>query len=161
MFNELLQFANYRQSQTTSSTFIERFRFFKKTKDRDRCLRSLSKWNSRLQSLIESSQRPHPRNVTATICVPATSNNPWNSYVLRIKDPAAKVCLLTRDLYNVLRRSWNCNCGHEAKLCLNIHKPEKFFSDVEAEFGFLISWSSEERSDRAWREGIVGIKSSK
>lgn len=56
MFDKLKTFASDRESRKTQSTFIERFQFYRKKKDRDKCLERLDEWNLRLYGLIQNAR---------------------------------------------------------------------------------------------------------
>jgi len=45
MFSKLEAFALGRDSKKTKSSFMERFKFFRKEKHRDKCLERLRLWN--------------------------------------------------------------------------------------------------------------------
>ena len=54
MFNKLEAFALSRDSKKTRSSLMERFKFFRKEKHRDKCLEQLRLWNERcIVSYIE------------------------------------------------------------------------------------------------------------
>ena len=56
MFNKPKAFALSRDSKKTKSSFMERFKFFRKEKHRDKCLERLRLWNERLHDLIHRAQ---------------------------------------------------------------------------------------------------------
>jgi hypothetical protein len=56
MLNKLEAFASSRDSKETKSSFMERFKFFRKEKHREKCLERLRLWNERLHGLIHKAQ---------------------------------------------------------------------------------------------------------
>ncbi|ORY18182.1 hypothetical protein BCR34DRAFT_655920 [Clohesyomyces aquaticus] len=149
VFAKLREFAQDRDSRQTQSNFAERFRFFKKAKDRKECLCLLEKWNHRLDA------------PSGFLTLSANIPPPWNNVVLRVRSPTAQIRILTRDLYTVLSDCWRCACTdtHEARFCLNLHGSEKSFSDSEAEFEFLVSSMTPGNPKHCWKEGTVVIRS--
>ena len=57
MYRKLKGFEQERRTQTTSSTIVERFRFWRKEKDRKVCLKALRTWNKNLLCLTDEARR--------------------------------------------------------------------------------------------------------
>lgn len=164
MLQNLRNFARDRSAENTKSKLMERFKFFKTEKERDHCLELLEKWNKRLHRLTIQVQG-QTTSQSWPLVAPAQSSpiHPWNSIVLSVKNPSARIRLLTKDLYTVLSNSWNCSCQphHEARFCLNLHTHhglDKSFPDVEAEFYFLVKASNSGSQARNWQEATVGMR---
>ena len=147
MYNKLKQFASDRDSKRTSSTFFERFIFWKKEKHRNNCLEQLAKWNKRLGRLIESAI--------------AAQNRTWKRGVGSCpRVPSIQRRNLSRQLYDALSSCWNC-CAirHEAKFCLKVQDDQTAADDVAAEFDFLVSLEKGNNNQCAWQEGHIIMRS--
>ena len=147
MYDKLKDFSANRASAQTSSTFKERFRFWKREKDRSTCLKNLRTWNKRLGRLTDDACR----EPTVKKALP-TGQNFSSSQFRRFSER----------LYTALSKSWSCNCGerHEAKFCLKSHGSlSKKTDESEIDFDFLFSASANQSSQRSWQESIVLFRS--
>ena len=164
MFNKLEAFALSRDSKKTKSSFMERFKFFRKEKHRDKCLERLKLWNERLHGLMHTAQA-RGQNAALVSKTPDERKSPiMNALIYGIRNPSAPVRTLTRNLYTALSSCWKCNCngGHEAKLCLNIQNTmEKTTADTAADFDFLMSAHGPENETLCWQEGTISIRSAR
>ncbi|KAF1957355.1 hypothetical protein CC80DRAFT_491484 [Byssothecium circinans] len=150
MYERLLKFANYRDSNKTKSDLIERFKFFKEKKRRHERLAELDKWNGRLRDLVKDSQSARFQIGIAPKVFLKSSLYPA---IRKMKASTVQFGILASKIYTVLERCGGCCPGrHEARFCLNMHASERVLKNAEAEFEFLVS------SPSVWREGTVGIK---
>ena len=105
MYNKLKDFGMDRQNNQTSSSLPERLRFWRKEKDREKCLRAFRVWNKRLCRLIEEAQKePLAKKVSASTK----------------KVPSFNLRVVSQTMFSALSKCWTCECDvpHEAKICL-------------------------------------------
>jgi hypothetical protein len=162
MFSKLKEFASDREADETKSSFMERFKFFKKEKHRKKCMQRLHTWNKRLDSLTQRA-RDQARTVATLPDTRGTGNGPKNTLIYGLRSPSAQVRVLTSELYTVLSKCWKCTRSgvHEARFCLNIHGAEKTVIDAAAEFDFMVSDPSCKNDTQRWQEGTVSLISAR
>lgn len=156
MYNKLKQFTSDQDSKQTSSTFSERFIFWKKEKHRNKCLEQLTKWNKRLGRLIDNAQR-EPLSRSAIAAQNGTSKRGVGSHR---RVPSIQRRNLSRQLYHALSSCWNC-CAvrHEAKFCLKVQDDQRAADEAVAEFDFLVSLEKGKNDQCAWQEGHIIMRS--
>lgn len=146
MYWKLKEFGANRTSAQTLSTFKERFKFWKREKDRTVCIRNLRTWNKRLLHLTDDARRqPTGRSTLHT----------------DRKAPSSQLRVLYEQLYTALSKCWSCSCSrrHEAKFCLEAHgSPTQNPDQANADFGFLFSAGADQTSLSSWQEGTVLIR---
>ncbi|KAF4457914.1 putative intracellular serine protease protein [Fusarium austroafricanum] len=149
MYRKLETFQKESSEQKTESSFIERFKFWKKEKDRNVCLRNLNTWNKRITIMVNAA------------CTAAEKRQPTTS---RPKGPSSQLRALSRRLFTALQKCWSCDCDgrHEARFCLascmcSTKDSTKDSSGVK--FDFLVT-NPRCHSQWKWREGTVRIKAS-
>lgn len=147
MYEKLKRFQADHASRNISSDFLERFKFLKRQKDRDACLKRLERWNSIIGRLVDR-----------------VSNSCENAKTLSVKPkpPSSQLRTLSQRLFVALSKCWNCSCQaqHEAKFCLS--SCGNFNKDpVECGlfFDFLVSHTQSQGLWK-WYEATVTIKSS-
>ncbi|KAL8921055.1 MAG: hypothetical protein Q9208_005946 [Pyrenodesmia sp. 3 TL-2023] len=123
LYRKLKAFKEQRRTQSTSSSVKERFRFFKKEKDRKMCLKALRTWNQRLLCLTEVARR-------------APTTPPTQSQART--GPPPQLRQVSKLLYKALARYWRCNCTtpHQAHFCLS---PRESVSSTHLPYDFLFS----------------------
>ncbi|KAL9600268.1 MAG: hypothetical protein Q9219_003313 [cf. Caloplaca sp. 3 TL-2023] len=140
MYRKLKTFLNDRRAQTTSSTAKERFNFWKKEKDRKKCLKALKTWNKNLLCLREVARRE-------PVARPAESQTR--------SGPPPQLREASKVLYKALARYWRCSCTspHQAQLCLS---PRKSVASTQSPYDFFFSTTSTaEKAHVSWMEGSV------
>ncbi|RAL67649.1 hypothetical protein DID88_008398 [Monilinia fructigena] len=144
MFSKLKTFAVESEKGETTSTFMERIRFWKKEKERTICLKNLATWNKRLFKLTEQAQKePTGKRLSP-----------------RAKDiPSSQLRSLSQKLYRAFAKSWGCNCAtqHEAKFCLKARGNSVKATVTEIDFDFFFSVQDDRKLGR-WQEGTVFVK---
>jgi len=145
MLERLKRFQNAQLSGNTTGSFWERFRFWKKEKDRNTCLQNLRTWNSRVRQVVSAaSEAARERKAVA-----AESSG-----------PSSRLRILSKRLFTALSNCWNCNCTsrHEARFCLaSCGNRKQDPSQCGIHFDFLVShWGCQ--TSGKWREGKVTIK---
>ena len=146
MYNKLKDFGTDRRNNQTTSSFQERLRFWRKEKDRDKCLKALGTWNKRLGRLIEEAQKEPSANRVAA------SPKKVPSYSLRIS---------SQTVFSALSKCWSCDCHlpHEAKVCLKSDGHASSDPDeADIKFDFLFS-AAAETVRWTWQEGVVLVRS--
>lgn len=131
----------------TLSTLRNRVKFITSQQKRSKYLGRITKYNKRLQRLLEG-----------------TSQTEGAEFDLRTKSPSPKIRAMAHSLYDALSRCWTCSCKaphekeiFEAKLCLN---RDPSFKNL-FEFSFDILFPSRPKKDTsctelsAWQESIV------
>lgn len=146
MYNKLKDFGTDRRNNQTSSSLQERLRFWRKEKDRNKCLRAFRIWNKRLYRLIEEAHKePLAKNASAS-----TKNAP--SFNLRV---------VSQTVFSALSKCWSCSCDvpHEAKICLKSDEYRSRDPDgADTKFDFLFS-AAAETGRWTWQEGLVLVQS--
>lgn len=148
MYQKLKEFGASRASGQTSSSFRERFKFWKREKDRNVCIRNLRTWNKRLLRLTDDARRqPAGRNTLRA----------------HRKAPSSQLRVLCQRVYSALYKCWSCSCSkrHEAKFCLRTHEgPSQNTAQADIDFEFLFSASAGQTSVSSWQEGTVLVRTS-
>lgn len=146
MYNKLKDFQKERREKKASSTFKERFRFWKKEKDRAKSLMMLETWNRRLCCLTEGARKE-----------PAVKK----SRLTNPKEYCHHSRALSRVLYKALVKHWRCSCAvpHEVKFCLkqtgaSTKEPE----EADLYFDFLFSKAADMQSSWTWQEAIAIVR---
>jgi hypothetical protein len=145
MFARLKQFGSDRDTRNTSSSLLERFKFRKKEKDREICIRNLRTWNRRLLGLTENSKNQRDQ-------VPAVKPKDDT------KASFERIQILSKKIYSALSKYWWCGCAdpHEAKLGLENWDPSRtqpIAEDLKMEF--LISTGGCSSNSSRWQEVSV------
>lgn len=147
MYNKLKDFGMDRRNNQTSSSLRARLRFWRREKDRQKCLGAFHKWNKRLSHLIEEAHKePLVKKVSA-------STKTLPSFNLRV---------VSRTMFSALSKCWNCECDvpHEVKICLKPNEYEGRDSDDGANTKFDFLFSAMAESGRwTWQEGLVFVQS--
>src|SRR5436190_10796102 len=104
MYSKLKQFGSDRESKQTSSTFLERFTFWKKEKHRNKCLEQLSIWNKRLGRLIYNAQKRASTNSVVAVQSPTMAFK--QSVIKHRRVPSSQLRRLSQQLYNALSQYW-------------------------------------------------------
>ncbi|KAI4189759.1 MAG: hypothetical protein L6R41_001242 [Letrouitia leprolyta] len=144
MYRRLKAFEDERRTHTTSSNAKERFRFWKKEKDRKKCLQALRTWNKNLLCHREVAHR-EPVHRPAE---PQTRT-----------EPPPQLREVSRLLYKALARYWSCNCTspHQARFCLT---PRQSTTPAHSPYDFLFSTTSPSgQTHVSWMEGTVLLQS--
>ncbi|KAK3384602.1 hypothetical protein B0T24DRAFT_93051 [Lasiosphaeria ovina] len=152
IFKKLKKFQEDRDAGSTLSTFWERFKFLRREKDRETCLKNLRTWNKRVGTVIgpacEAAERQ--KAVSAPVVVPESG------FSLQLRT-------LSRRLFDALGGSWLCGCDvrHEARFCLascgGRYKEYATVDQVVISFDFLVSHQHRDATGM-WREGTVMIQ---
>ena len=154
MYNKLKQFSADRDSNQTSSMFLERFAFWRKEKHRSKCLDQLQIWNKRLRRLIDNAQK-EPLTKSG-VAVQRQCGTLKQSVVIDRRVPSVQLRKLSQQLYEALSRCWNCcTVRHEARFCLKVQEEKSADDEGAAEFDFLV----ERNNQRAWQEGHILVRS--
>lgn len=152
MYEKLKVFQADHAGKNISSDFLERFKFLKRQKDRDVCLKRLKLWNSVVGRLVD--RVSHTCETAKTLSV-------------KPKPPSSELRTLSQRLFVALSKCWNCSCKaqHEAKFCLSScgNFNNRNFDEDPVEcglfFDFLISHTQAQGLWK-WYEATVTIKSS-
>lgn len=144
MYHKLKQFGLDRESGQTSSTFLERFAFWRKEKHRTTCLEQLRIWNKRLRRLTSNAP-----------VIQSPSGMLMRSMLSPRRVPTVQLRKLSQQLHQTLLGCWDC-CAirHEARFCLKVHE-EQNVNGVVAEFEFLVSSDLAKNHQYAWQEGHI------
>ncbi|KAL8703692.1 MAG: hypothetical protein Q9201_003126 [Fulgogasparrea decipioides] len=141
MYRKLKTFEDERRTQTASSTAKERFHFWKKEKDRKKCLKALRTWNKNLLCLTEVARHePVARPVES----PTRTG------------PSPQLREVSKVLYKALARYWRCTCtsSHQAQLCLTPR-----LTPAHSPYDFLFSTASTTgQTHVSWMEGTVLLR---
>lgn len=145
MYNKLKHFGFDQESGQTSSTFLERFAFWRKEKHRTTCLEQLRIWNKRLRRLTNNA---------------AVTQNPSGTLMQSVlsprRVPTVQLRKLSQQLHQALLGCWDCcTSRHEARFCLKVHEEQSITGDEVAEFEFLVSSEVEKNHQNAWQEGHI------
>lgn len=148
MLLKLNKFQADRAAGNTSSSLWERFRFFKKEKDRTTCLKNLKTWRKNLGQVAERSSR--------------VAEKQKGVLILPVKDevrvPSSLLRTLSNRLFSGLRKCWSCGCEspHEARFCIATcdGNGNKDPGETGIKFDFLVS-----HEETKWCEGTVHVKS--
>jgi hypothetical protein len=158
MYNKLKQFSSDRESKQTSSTFLERFTFWKKEQHRKKCLEQLRIWNKRLGRLIYNAQKEPLTNSAVAVQSQAVAFK--RSVIRHCRVPSSQPRRLSQQLYKALSRCWGCcPIRHEARFCLKLQKEERTDVEGEADFDFLVSFQAKRNNQWTWQEGHILIRS--
>lgn len=145
MYNKLKQFGLDRESGQTSSTFLQRFAFWRKEKHRTTCLEQLRIWNKRLRRLTNNAAVNQSPSGTLT-----------RSVLSPRRVPTVQLRRLSQQLHQALSGCWNsCASRHEARFCLKVLEEQSVSGDEVAEFEFLVSSDVEENQQYVWQEGHI------
>jgi hypothetical protein len=147
MFTRLRDLTAQREHGTTKSTVLERLRFSRRQSSRDKCLRHLRLWTSRLLDLTSS-----VINDSANTKYPIRTGH---SKAIKTVLPAPKARDLFRSLHDVLCSHQNlCSCpdAHRVQLC--VAQKDGAASDMSVRADFLVAQSNK------WQEANVTIISS-
>ena len=145
MYQKLKAFEEDRQRQTTSSTAIERLRFWKKEKDRKTCLKALRTWNDNLLCLTGNIRHE-----------PVIKKSPSQ----KRSGPSPQLREASRILYKTLARYWRCTCPtpHQARFCLRPRESTSH-AQIPADFDFLFSaYPVADQTQTSWMEGTVLLR---
>lgn len=145
---KLRKFQEEETTGRTSSSFWERFKFFKRQKDRDTCLKNLNTWNKRMKLVIDAAAGSRKAL--------STNRNQHNA-------PSSQLRTLSRKLFTALSKCWSCDCTsqHDAKFCLSSCGGSRRDPDEYGiYFDFLVGRSQCQEAPK-WHEGTVTIKAAK
>ncbi|KAH7141957.1 hypothetical protein EDB81DRAFT_899415 [Dactylonectria macrodidyma] len=134
-----------RLAGSTQSSFLERFKFWKKEKHRPTCLKNLETWNRRVAIVVEAACKA----TEGSKAVSTQSNG-----------PSSRLRTLSRRLFAALSKCWPCDCEsrHEARFCLaNCIHSNKDSGQGGIHFDFLIA-HPQCQTKWKWRECTVMIK---
>lgn len=142
---KLKQLKRNSAADNTSSSFPERFKFFKRTEDRATCLANLKRWREDFSSIVERVCRAeYKRNALGTKHIE--------------QGPSSRLRSLSRKLFNALSSRWSCSCDtpHEARFCIATcgSNTKVDVAATSIEFNFLIS-----HQQSMWCESTVAIES--
>ncbi|KLU82101.1 hypothetical protein MAPG_01178 [Magnaporthiopsis poae ATCC 64411] len=161
----LLKLKNYqdgRRSGGLASSFRERFRFLRREKEREACLKNLKIWNQRIHIVVDSACSAADRRKAITTKPPDAASHPLS--LLR---------QLSQRLFSAIWKCWTCDCpvgAHEARFSLAScahSKAQPCKTIAQLSFDFLMSrhspqappgGSSLSKTPWKWREGTVIIK---
>lgn len=145
MYNKLKQFGLDRESGQTSSTFLQRFAFWRKEKNRTKCLEQLRIWNKRLRRLTNNAAVNQSPSGTLT-----------KSVLSPRRVPTVQLHRLSQQLHQALSGCWECCASrHDARFCLKVHEEQSLSGDEVAEFEFLVSSDAQENQQYVWQEGHI------
>ncbi|KAH7142859.1 hypothetical protein B0J13DRAFT_503233 [Dactylonectria estremocensis] len=145
MYQALEKFQKDRLAGITHSSFSQRFKFWRKEKDRTTCLKNLKTWNKRVAIVVEAACKATERR--KAVSAPS-------------KGPSSRLRTLSRRLFTALSMCWSCDCEsrHEARFSLaNCIHPNKDSVQGEMHFDFLIA-HPQCQTKWKWRECTVLIK---
>jgi hypothetical protein len=158
MYNKLKQFGSDRESKQTSSTFLERFTFWRKEQHRNKCLEHLHIWNKRLGRLVDNARKEPSTNTAVAVQSQIVAFN--RSVVRHRRVPSSQRRRLSQQLYKALSQCWGCcHIRHEARFCLKLQEGERTDDEGEAEFDFLVSLQAKINNQWTWQEGHILIRS--
>jgi hypothetical protein len=147
MYLKLKRFTSDRKASRTSSSFGERFQFFKDEKNRDVCIKNLQKWNKVLERVLRR----------------AIANTDANTAVTMKRSPSLlEMKILFDALIQTLGHHWCCNCSspHEAMLCISVFPSEtRLARPNELEFDILIRDKSGNGTYPQWLESTILVQS--
>ncbi|KAF2436658.1 hypothetical protein EJ08DRAFT_674523 [Tothia fuscella] len=149
MYTKLKDFVSDRKSGKTSSTFFERFRFFKEEKNRNACVKNLKTWNKRLSVLMKSQSKQRSQAL-------AIESKPGPSF--------SEIRKLFNSLLTTIGEHWDCNCPsrHEAMVCLKAWPSAiRNGQPKELEFELLFPGKPISGSERRWLESTVLVSQTK
>jgi hypothetical protein len=145
MYARLKKFVTDRKAGETSSTFYNRFQFFRKKSNRDNCILNLEKWRCRLERVIEINKHKDSP-------VPAQPQS---------KLAYNEIRTLFEAFVQAAANNWDCSChlGHEAMLCLKYWPTSVLDSAPSSlEFDFLFSNGSQGQNQLRWYEGRLIVQ---
>lgn len=141
-------FYNDRKTSTSSSTLIERIRFWKAADKRAKNIERLKEWNTTMRLITDQATR---LSQLKNISLPPGWQKPLNE----LRDSA-------RDLYCAMSGCWQCQCGrqHEARLCLQaLDSFPRSTTSSTTDFDILVQTSEQGKS--VWKEGIVLVRAAR
>jgi hypothetical protein len=130
----------------TLSTLRTRVKFTTSQDKRSKYLSKITKYNERLQRLLEGTSQTEVAEID-----------------LQTKPPSSKVRAMAHALHDALSRSWTCSCKtpheelFEAKLCLN--RDLSFRNSFDFSFDILFATRPEEHAScmepSSWQDSII------
>ncbi|KAF6514185.1 hypothetical protein HZS61_006441 [Fusarium oxysporum f. sp. conglutinans] len=145
MYQAMEKFQKDHLAGSTSSTFLERLKFWRREKDRSTCLKNLEAWNRRVAIVVKAASEATKKR-KAILTVP--------------KGPSSRLRTLSRRLFTALSKCWSCDCNsrHEARFCLaSCINSQEDPGQGGIHFNFLIA-DPHCQTTWKWREGTVTIK---
>lgn len=125
----------------TLSTLRSRVQFTTSQQKRTKYLERITKYNERLQKLLE-----------------VTTHADVTEFDIQAKGPSPNLRTIAHTLHQTLSRCWSCNCKAphieelvEAKLCLN--RDNDFRNTFECSFDIIFTTQSEKNP--SWHETVV------
>lgn len=159
IFNKLQEFTIAKESEATRSTFLERFQFFRKHKERQEFLMRLDTWNTRLGTLIG---KAYESSVSTTQGVHNLSTT--QDKITETTLPSSSLRNLLTNLYSTFERHYHCSCTekHDFKLHLE-HFQDKGSTDMTVDITFVLSADPDHCSNKSckWQEASVVACSSR
>lgn len=144
VYKRLKQFADARSKNKASSTFVERFKFFKEEKNRDVAVKNLKTWNKRLETLSNSRTK---RLEHLAVSKPSSS--------------FTEICMLFNSFERAVSNHWKCQCPsrHKAMICLRYWSSDICNSrPEELEFDMLLPKTGKQQACKEWLEGSVLVQ---
>ncbi|RPA84496.1 hypothetical protein BJ508DRAFT_412574 [Ascobolus immersus RN42] len=107
--SQLMQeFEMDRRNGRLDAKFLQRYRFFEKEKNRVNCMKTLTKWNERLATIVKRRTPAKPSDTDQAVCVASPGRRDLR--------------LLARKMFGAFSQCWKCSCPDEhqatAKFCL-------------------------------------------
>ncbi|KAF4538968.1 hypothetical protein BFW01_g8239 [Lasiodiplodia theobromae] len=159
MFGKLKELAIARELGSTSSSFLERFAFFRHREKREQCIKKLATWVKNLEKLTKQAEKS-PSEYAQT-----TRNNtkPKFDPVKPRKPPLSKELRdLIANLHPALREHSNCSCSeqHEIKLCLkDSYESADLYPCLKIDLLLSGNFDTGSTRDIRWQEANVFITS--
>lgn len=155
MFGKLKNLATAKENEEITSSFIERFTFFRHREKREQCIRKLETWVKNLERLTKQAETGLAQGVK-------DDESKHNTGKTGICIPPVHLRDLIASLYSVFEAHCRCSCAeaHEVKLCLK----ESYGIAAQhqsLDLDFLVSGYFGACSPQAirWQEGNVMVTS--
>ena len=146
MYTKMKKFEEEEASGKIVSGFLERFKFARHSKRRDKCLQNLHIWNKRVSRVVDYAIKKAKSKSGRSVSAESTA-------------PSIKIRELSRKLFRSLSRCWNCGCipTHDARVSLATCGKTVADTTPELWFHFLVGGLGK-INNCAWHEVIVSIR---
>lgn len=158
MFSKIEKIAIARELETTKSSLVERFAFFRHREKRDCCIRKLKLWVENLEKLTQEARTRPKANLNEEVGPSKVRSSGKNDK----GPPSIQLRNLIANLYPVFQKHCQCGCPeeHDVKLCLkDSYESATLHPSLELDFLLSKDLSTSSPRDIRWQEGNVLVTS--
>lgn len=159
MFGKLRELAIAKELNSTSSSFLERFAFFRHREKREQCIKKLETWVKNLEKLTKQAEKSPSEYAQTT----RNKMKPAFDSGQPRKPPVSKELRdLIANLHPTLQEHCYCSCSeqHEIKLCLkDSYESADLYPCLKIDFLLSGKFDTGSTQDIRWQEANVFITS--